>query len=501
MKYNVLLFTDAPNPENFTRGYGAYRIAHEIRQLGYSVLTIDFSSAMDDIIFNKIIDLAVGEETIFVGFSTTWFPLAGNILKNNKFKVGEKSLSKHDSLHNDWFYNSVAYRISRGELGYFTKIIKSKNPKIKVVVGGAKASDYVTDQSIDNVFIGYSENQVIDYIKSITGLGPKRIFNKVINYDTNANNGEFNFNNSFTDYVETDCINSHERLTIEFSRGCIFNCAFCSFPHRNQNTKNYTKYKEVLTHEFMNNWNKWGITKYVITDDTFNDYTEKLKAIHEVILSLPFKPVFYFAFIRMDLMTEEQAILLKAIGLKTAFYGLDAWEATTAKSIGKNSPKKIKGLQNAKQVWGNDVYISAYIIIGLPHDTIEGIHESAEWYITEGHKLIDNLKYVSHAINPPSSASQYQFLSRIEEDPAAWGYTFPKADDLTYWERNNGTILSKTIADSLMLIANEKVTPFNNAKIIDWNDMYDGKDPTEMYYKLTHEDYFPKLLNVLSNTN
>ena len=54
MPYNVILFTDTPNPENFTRGYGAYRIASEIRKHGYTVLTVDFASALDEETFAEI---------------------------------------------------------------------------------------------------------------------------------------------------------------------------------------------------------------------------------------------------------------------------------------------------------------------------------------------------------------------------------------------------------------------------------------------------------------
>lgn len=500
MSCNVVLFTDAPNPENFTRGYGAYRIAHEIRKLGYSVVTVDFSSALDEDTFTKIIDRTVGDNTLFVGFSTTWFP---HLNSNKKFIYNEKSLSndEYNPINHDWFYNSLAYRIGRGELGYFANIIKSKNSKTKVIVGGANAAEYIYDTNVDNVFIGYSENQIVDYVKSITNTGPKRIFNKIINYDVKANNGEFKFNDSFTDYVETDCIDSEERMTIEFSRGCIFNCAFCSYPHRNQNTKEYVKYKEVMRQEFMNNWSKWGITRYVITDDTFNDYTDKLRLIYDVIRSLPFKPVFYFAYIRMDLITEEQAHLIKEIGIKEVFYGLDAWEIESAKVISKQSPKKFKGLETAKRVWGNEIYITAYIIIGLPYDTVEGIKESAEWYVTEGYKLIDNLRYTSYMLRNNSDLNQYQFLSRIEEDPAASGYTFPDPNDPLYWERSNGNINSLTIAKRLMLDMFEKVKPFHRPKELDWNDLYEGGKPSEMYYKITKEKYFPKLLNVLSKSN
>ena len=514
MKYNVILFTDAPNPENFTRGYGAYRIATEIRKLGHSVLTVDFSSALSEDTFDKILNLAVGDETFFVGFSTTWFPHTGELSSNNKFIYGKKSVlldtrSDFHLIDQDWYFNSVAFQISKGGIKKFVDKIKNINPKTKVILGGANASEYVKEPSLDHVFIGYSENQIVDFVKSITKSGPLRIFNKIINYDTKANSGEFNFNNSCTEYVDSDCIHPDEHMTIEFSRGCIFNCTFCSFPHRNQNTKNYMKCKDVLRAELMSNWEKWGVTRYVITDDTFNDYTDKLRDIDEVVKSLPFTPIFYFAFIRMDLMTAEQATLIKSIGVKEVFYGLDAWDVAAAKAISKggNREKKIAGIRTAKECWGNDVYIGAYIIIGLPNDTLEGITESVNWYINEGYQWLDTLRYVTYMIRQKSDVQQYQFLSIIEADPDKWGYSFPNPDDYLYWEKNdNGNITSRTMANQLMFEANEKVEPYYRQKKTDWNDLYPKSEEytslskSDLYFYATNKKYFPRLLDVLSKS-
>lgn len=507
MSYNVVLFTDTPNPGNFTRGYGAYRIASEIRKHGFTALTVDYASALNEETFKDIIAKSVSSDTIFVGFSTTWFPYRSKDVKNDRFVIGERGLETNprtdfDPTNHSWYRESLSYRIGQGELSVFTNIIKEYNPKCKIIIGGAKANEYIYEQDADNIFIGYSENQIIDYLKR------KRIFNKIVNYDIKAQSGEFNFNSSTTAYVDTDCLLSEEILTFEFSRGCIFNCTFCSFAHRGQDTRNFVKYQETIRNELIENYNRWGIYKYIITDDTFNDYTEKLILINEVIQSLPFKPVFTWAYCRLDLISRnpEQAQLMKDIGIKEVYYGLESWSDAASKAIrkGGSRSKKIEGMKIAKECWGNDVCITAGIVIGLPDDTVHDMEESVEWYINEGHRYLDSLKYVSLMLRSYNETLNYQFLSDIEKDPAAWGYSFTDPNNEFYWIKNNrGDITSLDQADQLMVEYNKRVKPYYNKNQGQWMDIYKydaeykTKSPAELFYNHT-QMYFPRLINVIS---
>ena len=159
MSFNVILFTDTPNPDNFTRGYGAYRIASEIRQLGYTVLTVDFCSAISIPMFMDIINKSIGEDTLLVGFSSTWFPYRQRDVKNDRFIIGQKSLLTDpridfDAEKQEWYHESISYKISQDGLPTLVAEIKKLNPKTKVIMGGGKANEYVTESCLDNVFIG-----------------------------------------------------------------------------------------------------------------------------------------------------------------------------------------------------------------------------------------------------------------------------------------------------------------------------------------------------------
>lgn len=348
--YDVIIFTDGPGSHQFSRGNGAYRIATECRNNGYSVLVIDFCSALSWNNFTEIIDSSLGDNTKVVAFSTTWFPYKNNVHKTNYF-MGPNSLNDHnpDQINPNyylWYKNSISYEVTNNKIKKYVNYIKKNNNSTKVVVGGAKSFQHI-DDNIDHVFIGYSENQFIDFLQK------NQKFPKIINYDVKAHFGNFDFSKSKTSYVENNFLDAEEVLAIEFSRGCIFNCSFCSYPHRNQNTKNYTKYQDVIYKELTENWVKWQSYKYVITDDTFNDYTVKLELIKEVIQSLSFKPVFW-SYIRKDLIFKHpiQAELIKDIGVKITYYGLDTFHDNTAKIIKKGGTinNKLNGIKMSRDI-------------------------------------------------------------------------------------------------------------------------------------------------------
>lgn len=508
------MFTDAPSADWFSRGYGAYRLASEVRKNGFTAVTADFSSTMSWEMFKAIIDKSVLDDTLIVGFSTTWFPYRHKNLPNPRYVVGFKSLKTDPSIdyvpeEHQWYKDSLAYGFSGDDIEKYVEYIKQVNPKVKVVVGGAKAYEYVFESSLDNVFVGYSENQFIDYLKSLAKVGPRRIFNKIIDYDPKAQVGDFDFNNSKTEYVDTDCLFPQEVLTMEFSRGCIFNCTFCSYPHKNQDTRNFVKYQEVIRAELMDNWTKWGVYKYVITDDTFNDYTEKLVLINEVIQSLPFKPQFW-AYIRQDLVSRnpEQAQLIKDIGVKETYYGLETWCDNTGKAIrkGGNRDKKIDGMRICKDVWGDSVYSVSGIVIGLPLDTVESITDSVKWYQEEGYKYIDLFGYGSLTLRDFGDAQPYIFMSDIEKDMTKWGYKMVDPDNAPLeWVRNDaGDITSKTQADKLMDDSNAACSSYwNQKRVWNWRDIFTSLDMntdraiTDLVYDFTTTHYFPRLLKTL----
>lgn len=187
------------------------------------------------------------------------------------------------------------------------------------------------------------------------------------------------------DFTENDYINENETLTLECSRGCIFRCKFCSYPILGVRD-DHTVDAEIFSDNLKRNYDKWGITKYNIADETFNDYPEKIKKYADVVEKLPFD-VSFGGYIRADLMTNKNRDDLEHLArmrFNSHFYGIESFNYESAKSIGKGGdPEYIKD-----KLLEVDEYMRAQtgfyrglisLIAGLPHETMDTLDETVRW--------------------------------------------------------------------------------------------------------------------------
>jgi radical SAM superfamily enzyme YgiQ (UPF0313 family) len=137
----------------------------------------------------------------------------------------------------------------------------------------------------------------------------------------------------------------------------------------------------------MTNYEKWGIYRYFVTDETINDRIEKLIKIKNVVNRLPFKPDFT-AFARADLFrSHPEKIELMAEGrIWGQYYGVETLNWESGKAIGKGlNPEYIKEtLLTIREYFLKHVgkYRGTVSMIGgLPHETIDTLRASQKWLV------------------------------------------------------------------------------------------------------------------------
>jgi radical SAM superfamily enzyme YgiQ (UPF0313 family) len=449
--FNVILFTDAPYPHHKLRGYGVQRIASHIRANGYTCLVIDFSSGLTFDRYKEIMDLAVGPETYMIGFSTTWFPyrwpeLPGeftNQIPGHHIGV-EHELSNSKEEKYDWRKDNMVVKFAKDEIEEWLLYPKKINPKLKIVLGGAKADFYMDLQNVDHVIFGIAETMTIDLLHSLSGRGMKRLFGKYIDHDRKAHASTWDFRESSTKYTEYDFIQSQETLNLEVGRGCRFKCAFCNFPLIGQkNVNDYLKFPNIIRDELYENWERWGTTKYFIVDDTFNDSTEKLEMMLKVVRDLPFK-IKFWCYTRVDLLATnpEQIELMKELGVAETFFGLETFNDKSSKTIGKgmSSSRRKDTLYKAKEVWGDRVWTEGGFMIGLPHETRASWQETVDWIKRDDCPLDISTVYPLNIVKK-SERNQWFPTSWFDNNYEQYGYHFPRdgIEGWLYWEKNDDT--------------------------------------------------------------
>ena len=152
-------------------------------------------------------------------------------------------------------------------------------------------------------------------------------------------------------YEERDYIQPDEVLTIELARGCKFQCKFCSFTVLGVKD-DYSRCAESLDAELRENYEKWGVTMYTVSDETINDRPEKLKKIAEISRNLPFE-LNLMGFMRGDLLVANPDTWqdIWDMGLWSHFYGIETLNDQAGKYVGKGmKSERIKeGLVAARE--------------------------------------------------------------------------------------------------------------------------------------------------------
>ena len=123
------------------RSLGPYRIASALEDSGYSSFVLEYCEEFtsDEII--KVISNHIGKETLWFGFSSTFF-------------WPEKKEEKDSS--NQMYYNS--------EYSEVLKVIDyvKQNSKAKIIYAGAKVPFYIIDENIDYYITGNADNSIIN---------------------------------------------------------------------------------------------------------------------------------------------------------------------------------------------------------------------------------------------------------------------------------------------------------------------------------------------------
>jgi radical SAM superfamily enzyme YgiQ (UPF0313 family) len=412
MTYEIIIFTDLFGRNIHIKTLGAYRIASELRLHGYTVKVIDYVTELiqNPELFKKLLDNLIGPNTLFVGWSSTFF---GDAATDNKAQRVRPT---------------GMYPASKEVFVHWLEYIKQIAPQVKIVYGGHYAKRIDLISNIDYAVVGIADKMVVDlasHLKHKTSLkyrpSPNNTY-KIIDYDHLG--AAYDFNTGWTKFEDTDHVEPGETIVIETSRGCMFKCKFCNFPllGRKKTDPLYHRNEECLAREIQYNWEKYKINRYIIVDDTFNETNAKIESVIRArdIAKVDLEVTSY---LRLDLLNRfpEQLALCKELGFKAAFFGVESFNDKSAASIGKGMPSaKVKEmLHKVKDVFGEKFVTQISLIIGLPYETRETLADSMEWVLSKdspiNHYFLNALK-----LYPNENGSEF------DKNYANYGYTWDK---------------------------------------------------------------------------
>ena len=334
---HVIIFTDVNGSIGIGRYAGTYRIATEMRKHGWHVDVIDFMMSFSDSEILDIIKQRKRPDTAWVGFSSTF-------LMPREFDPFGNRTSIRDASEAS---SSIGLSLDAAQ----ALVNNIRATGLEVFVGGAKL------------------RWDIDGVNWIKGNAEDHFFK------------DFDFTNSQIEWQASDHIFEGEHLPMEIARGCIFKCKFCSYNLNGKRLWDFCKSPETIENEMIRNYDQFGTTGYMFSDDTYNDSPEKIDILNQMYRRLPFDLEFS-AYARLDLIIskpETLPILIES-GLRSVFFGIETFNHDSGKLIGKGMhPDRIKqGLIDIKDQYP-DLLISTGFIAGLPYDTAKDLEDTIDW--------------------------------------------------------------------------------------------------------------------------
>jgi hypothetical protein len=395
----VILFTDVADTIGYGKYAGTYKIATEIRNQGYTCQVVDLFSYYSYSDLEKIVSKFCTSETVLVGFSCTL-------------------MEKRE--------DSKVFNFGRPD-SEFTSIvdkIKSINSNIKICLGGARMTYHSYWQGVDYVIVNKGDVAIIKLIKHlINGDDIKTV--KTSPCNVIDGNDYFYTQEQFAcsniKYIPEDIIFPGESLPIEVARGCVFQCAFCHFDLIGKKVGDWQKAESTLRDELIMNYEKFGTTHFMFTDELINESLPKMELIHKVLTNLPFK-ISYTSYARLDLIWKfpEMRDMLLESGAKSLAFGIETLNESAGKKIGKGlGEKRVKETLNyCAETWKGKIITSSNFIVGLPGENEASIRNTVDYLVSDDCPL-DVFGFLPLYIRAEHDG---RGSSKIDQDPKKFGY-------------------------------------------------------------------------------
>lgn len=471
---NVILFTDRTpltreldgqniQFERYSRPAGAYKIASTLRQHGYTVLVVPNCLRLTFHAIQQFID-ANSNDLLWIGVSTTFFTVKSGAIDiyREEWRDSKKTYIDLSTLYNTTYITNTPTQLAwgTGELQILSDYVESKY-HAHVFIGGTWVS-HITNGGLGvgnpniHLISGHAEDYILNATRALQNNQPVPFILE----------GEEKFKSSRIIYTPDDHIDPNEWLSLEISRGCAFKCAYCTYDHKGKTDT--TKYSQTLREEIIRNYEQFGVTKYHLLDDLYNDSEDKIKILYDEVWSkLPFKPE-WISYLRLDLIwaNPSSAEWIKESGCVLGCFGIETLHDKAGKFVGKGLGKKriTETLQHLKTVWGDSVLVNALMIAGLPYEPYEHIVETMSWLKTTD--LVHTYKYSALWVTPPEHKpfviKQNAMSNDYEKYQLTWGQDG--------WINNVG-VTFKQVADLVQSDDEEQFSNFYFPDLIEYPEL------------------------------
>jgi len=265
-------------------------------------------------------------------------------------------------------YGTTMYAPTMAVSEQIASMCRDRNPRAKIVVGGAHPTAIPEEIApvFDIICVGEGEEAMVDIARDYPNN--QRVYRKPLEKDLDR------YPNPAYDLVDPlsykRTLGGEVALTTLTSRGCPYRCSFCGLANHHKTVKRRSP--ENVTEEMGFLKDKYGITKFIIQDDTFTINKKRLRRLLDLIgpLEVGFK-----AHGRSGNDTADDYSRLRKAGCETIAWGIESGSQKMLDLMNKQTTVE----KNEEVIrWAKDKGLTsrAFFVLGFPGEDQRTIEET-----------------------------------------------------------------------------------------------------------------------------
>ena len=247
----------------------------------------------------------------------------------------------------------------------FLQVVKRCNMlKTKVVAGGPMVtSDYKNFLGVDHFVLNEAETTLPQFLEDLKKGTLKKVYTTKKFPDISA-----------TPVPQWDLIEQkkYSNMSIQYSRGCPYNCEFCSITLLNGHkprTKSTAQFLAEIESLYTHGWRG----NIFIVDDNFIGNRKKLKAeTLPALIKWSKERAYPYSFtteVSINLADDDELVQLMAeAGFEQIFIGIETPNETSLAECGKKQNQNRDMIASVKKLHHNGLRVSGGFIVGFDND-------------------------------------------------------------------------------------------------------------------------------------
>lgn len=293
---------------------------------------------------------------------------------------------------------SIQFSIQLNSAINVSKLIKQINKNIITVAGGnhvSAAPETTLVKSLDWLVIGEGEFRLLGLVNALNDKSTINLQPEIINVSESKILPDFSKNKPpCIDDLNTLPRPKYELLSLEkywavnggnrwanifTTRGCPFNCVFCSI-HTIMGKKVRRKNVDSILDEIIFLVKDLNIKEIYIEDDNLTNNISWAKEFFERIILENFNIKFYLRNgVRADRLDMELLRLMKRAGVKSISLAPESGSQKTLDTI-IDKKMKLEDVEKAVKMASKvGIYVLCYLVIGFPKESLDDIKKTLKY--------------------------------------------------------------------------------------------------------------------------